>query len=240
MYSKFITVALAFACAFAPTGALNVRRDSDAVCFRFPWLHCVTTSYKPSQPLMARAPPPSTPTPVSCNGYQPWQANLAVCVTCIVIFLRSHLRHSTRVAPLLFLTASCGPLNSGVTTTAPSLPPPSGLNSGAASNQLLIKPFAQTFPHGVRALGIVRVSRSSTITVSGLPYIMLRATPLVILPELGRVWAIARQPLNSFLFVLLDSYQRNFSMQVNQLVCILLNRCISIPSSLCVYSLLQI
>ncbi|KAG1769343.1 hypothetical protein EDD22DRAFT_163915 [Suillus occidentalis] len=56
MYSKFITVALAFACAFAPIGAGSVRRDN----------------YRPH---MARDPPPSTPAQVSCNSYQPWQAN---------------------------------------------------------------------------------------------------------------------------------------------------------------------
>lgn len=57
MYSKLITVALAFACAFAPiASAVSVRGDNDT-------------------PHMARDTPPSTAAPVSCNSYQLWQAN---------------------------------------------------------------------------------------------------------------------------------------------------------------------
>ncbi|KAG1729684.1 hypothetical protein EDB19DRAFT_1832295 [Suillus lakei] len=67
MYSKLITVALTFACALAPAGAVIFPRDSN-------------------KPHMARDPPPSTAAQVSCNGYQPWQANLAYNGSSSVIY----------------------------------------------------------------------------------------------------------------------------------------------------------
>lgn len=64
-----------------------------------------------------------------------------------------------RVAPLLFLTANYGLLNIGLTITTPNLPPPSGLKSGVARNQLPTKPFAQAFLDGTRVLRIPRAPR---------------------------------------------------------------------------------
>ncbi|KAG2340953.1 hypothetical protein BDR05DRAFT_966200 [Suillus weaverae] len=67
MYLKFITVALVFACALAPTGAVTVPRDND-------------------KPHVARAPPPATAAQVSCNSFQFWQADLAYNGGSSVIF----------------------------------------------------------------------------------------------------------------------------------------------------------
>lgn len=65
----------------------------------------------------------------------------------------------TRVVPLLFLTANYGLRNSGLTITTPNLPPPSGLKSGVARNQLPTKPIAQAFLDGTRVLRIPRALR---------------------------------------------------------------------------------
>ncbi|KAG2138511.1 hypothetical protein DEU56DRAFT_336703 [Suillus clintonianus] len=59
MYSKLITIALVFAATFAPTGAVTIPRDND-------------------KHIVARwEVPPANPNQVSCNGYQPWQHDLA-------------------------------------------------------------------------------------------------------------------------------------------------------------------
>ncbi|KAG0707922.1 hypothetical protein DFH29DRAFT_994552 [Suillus ampliporus] len=63
MYSKLISAALVFAVALVPTGAVVFPRDNDRL--------------SAPQHHKARDAPPSTAAQVSCNGFQPWQVNLA-------------------------------------------------------------------------------------------------------------------------------------------------------------------
>ncbi|KAG1741496.1 uncharacterized protein EDB91DRAFT_1336322 [Suillus paluster] len=68
MYSKIISVALVFTAALVPTGAIDFRRYNENLHYK------------------ARNAPPSTAAQVSCDGFQPWQANLAYNGGSSVIF----------------------------------------------------------------------------------------------------------------------------------------------------------
>jgi hypothetical protein len=57
--------------------------------------------------------------------------------------------------------------------------------------------------------------------VSGFLHSRLRATTLATLPELGSIWGIARQPLDSYFLEF--AYFEVFSMDIDQFACILPN-----------------